>query len=72
MMKKLWCRTIVLMSFLVVGTLSAQLQVGETSPDWTAPICINGEGDWNLYEQANGAVNGGNYKVTWLNLYTSW
>ena len=38
MMKKLWFRTIVLMNFLVVGTLSAQLQVGETSPDWTAPI----------------------------------
>ena len=60
------------MSFLLVGTLSAQLQVGETSPDWTAEICMNGEGDWNLYEQANGNWNGGDYKVTWLNLYTSW
>ena len=74
MMKKLWIRTIVLMNFLLVGTLSAQLQVGETSPDFSAPFCMNelSDEDFNLYEYANGAVNGGHYNVVWLNLFTSW
>lgn len=48
------------------------LQVGDTCPDFTIPICANGEGDFNLYEQCNGAENGGYYKVTWLNIFATW
>ena len=47
----------------------SQLQVGETSPDFEAPICMNildGMDDtWSLHDEGNG-------KVIWLNLYTSW
>ena len=52
----------------------AQLQVGDISPDFDAPICMNGQNinpdivngdDWSLYEEGAG-------KVTWINLYTSW
>ena len=55
-------------------TLYAQLQVGDISPDFEAPVCMNGEdldpdiGDgsvWSLYEDGYG-------KVTWINLFTSW
>ncbi len=52
----------------------AQLEVGDTSPDFSAPICMNGEDvnpdivlgdDWSLFEEGAG-------KVTWINLFTSW
>jgi len=46
-----------------------QLEVGDESPDFEAPICNNildGMDDtWSLYEEGNG-------KVIWLDLYTSW
>ena len=45
-----------------------QLEVGDTSPDFTAPVCVNDnteDGDWSLYDEG---VN----KVTWINLFTSW
>ena len=54
--------------------INAQLQVGDISPNFTGPICMNGEdvnpdivtGDyWSLYEEGYG-------KVTWINLFTSW
>lgn len=54
--------------------LYAQLQVGDISPDFVAPICMNGEdinpefvsgSEWSLYEEGYG-------KVTWINLFTSW
>ena len=54
--------------------INAQLQVGDLSPNFTGPICMNGEdvnpdivtGDyWSLYEEGYG-------KVTWINLFTSW
>ena len=59
---------------LLMMPLYAQLQVGDISPDFSAPICMNGEdenpdivtGDyWSLYEEGDG-------KVTWINLFTSW
>ncbi|MDP6169856.1 MAG: hypothetical protein QF780_07600 [Candidatus Marinimicrobia bacterium] len=59
---------------LLLGSASAQLQVGDISPDFGATICMNGEdvnpdfvtGDyWSLYEEGYG-------KVTWINLFTSW
>ena len=54
--------------------IHAQLQVGDISPDFSGPLCMNGEdvnpdivtGDyWSLFEEGDG-------KVTWINLYTSW
>ena len=58
----------------ILCPLSAQLQVGDISPDFEATICMNGEdvnsdivsgSDWSLYEEGFG-------KVTWINLFTSW
>ena len=60
-------------AFLMIP-INAQLQVGDVSPNFTGPICMNGEeinpdivtGDyWSLYEEGYG-------KVTWINLFTSW
>ena len=60
-------------AFLMIP-VNAQLQVGDVSPNFTGPICMNGEeinpdivtGDyWSLYEEGYG-------KVTWINLFTSW
>ena len=60
-------------AFLMIP-INAQLQVGDLSPNFTGPICMNGEdvnpdivtGDyWSLYEEGYG-------KVTWINLFTSW
>ena len=60
-------------AFLIIP-INAQLQVGDVSPNFTGPICMNGEevnpdivtGDyWSLYEEGYG-------KVTWINLFTSW
>ena len=54
--------------------IHAQLQVGDISPDFSGPLCMNGEdvnpdivtGDyWSLFEEGDG-------KVTWINLFTSW
>ena len=60
-------------AFLMIP-INAQLQVGDISPNFTGPICMNGEdvnpdivtGDyWSLYEEGYG-------KVTCINLFTSW
>ncbi|MDA9671683.1 hypothetical protein N9T87_00185 [bacterium] len=60
------------LSFISLSTISAQLQIGEIAPDFSAPICANSDDDlFNLY-QLNGSLNGGDYKVVWLNLFTSW
>ena len=64
----------ILFIILFSGQIKAQLQVGDISPDFMAPICANGEdvnpdiveGDyWSLYDEGLG-------KVTWINLFTSW
>ena len=66
-------RLLAVISFLIIP-INAQLQVGDISPNFTGPICMNGEdvnpdivtGDyWSLYEEGYG-------KVTWINLFTSW
>ena len=63
-----------LISMIAFSSLSAQLQVGDTSPDFGASICMNGEdvnpeivdgSYWSLHEEGAG-------KVTWINLFTSW
>jgi len=65
-------RTILFLHLL--GSIFAQLQVGDISPDFEATICMNGEdvnpdivngSEWSLYEEGYG-------KVTWINLFTSW
>ena len=48
------------------------LQVGDVVPDFSVPVCENGDGDFNFYERANGDVNGGEYRVTWLPIFASW
>ncbi|GIR89443.1 MAG: hypothetical protein CM15mP87_09350 [Candidatus Neomarinimicrobiota bacterium] len=71
-MTKFYKRSILV--FQLLCPLYAQLQVGDISPDFEAPVCMNGEdldpdnGDgsvWSLYEDGYG-------KVTWINLFTSW
>tara|TARA_B100001123_G_scaffold372693_1_gene436795 strand:+ start:821 stop:1048 length:228 start_codon:yes stop_codon:yes gene_type:complete len=66
-------RLLVVIASLMIP-INAQLQVGDLSPNFTGPICMNGEdvnpdivtGDyWSLYEEGYG-------KVTWINLFTSW
>ena len=61
-------------STIFINPILAQLQVGDTAPDFMAEICFNGEdvnpdlvsGDnWSLYDEGAG-------KVTWINLFTSW
>ena len=65
-------RTILFLHLL--GSIFAQLQVGDISPDFEATVCVNGEdinpdivngSVWSLYEEGYG-------KVTWINLFTSW
>ena len=60
--------------FYILSPLSAQLQVGDISPNFEATICMNGEdvnpdivtgSEWSLYEEGYG-------KVPWINLFTSW
>ena len=65
-------KRIILIFTLMSSVFALPLQVGDTCPDFTIPICANGEGDFNLYEQCNGAENGGYYKVTWLNIFATW
>ena len=62
----------ILLPLMFLGILSAQTYgVGDTIPDFTAPICANGEGTFSLYDY-NGAVNGGDYSVVWITFLASW
>jgi hypothetical protein len=61
-----------ILALFISVTTSQLLDVGDIAPNFTIPYCENGEGDFNLYDECNGAVNGGNYKVTWLTLFASW
>ena len=66
-------RLLLITSFAVMP-IQAQLQVGDISPDFSGPMCMNGEdvnpdivtgNYWSLFEEGDG-------KVTWINLFTSW
>ena len=66
-------RLFLITSFAVMP-IQAQLLVGDISPDFSGPLCMNGEdvnpdivtGDyWSLFDEGDG-------KVTWINLFTSW
>tara|TARA_A100001037_G_scaffold59991_1_gene52180 strand:- start:5055 stop:5258 length:204 start_codon:yes stop_codon:yes gene_type:complete len=65
-------RTLIIHTIIVSGIFGLPLQVGDISPNFTEPICANGAGDFDLYTECNGDINGGSYKVTWLMLFTSW
>ncbi len=61
-------------SMIFINPIFSQLQVGDISPDFSAPVCANGEDvnpdfvngeEWSLYDEGAG-------KVTWLYLFTSW
>ena len=61
-----------ILALLISETLSQTLGVGDIASNFTIPYCENGEGSFNLYDECNGVVNGGNYIVTWLTLFASW
>ena len=66
-------KLILFVFFAINNSLFSQLQIGDISPNFSAPICANSnEITFDLYQNTNGAVNGGNFKVIWLNLFTSW
>ena len=59
--------------FTISGVIFAlPMQIGETMDDFTVPYCLNGNGDFNYYSECNGAQNGGNYKIFWMNVHASW
>lgn len=61
-----------LIAIFWITILSAQTyQVGDIVSDFTAPVCINGESDFQLYHY-NGEFNEGDYRVIWINVFASW
>ena len=64
--------TRLLIPLLLAGLLSAQpYAVGDTVVEFTTNICANDSGSFTLNDY-NGALNGGNYHVIWLNFFASW
>jgi len=61
-----------ILALFISKTLSQTLGVGDIASNFSIPYCENGVGYFNLYDECNGVVNGGNYKVTWLTLFASW
>lgn len=64
-------KKIFLTVLLSTSYLPAVYRMGDVVENFTAPICVNGEGTVDLYDY-NGATNGGDYHVIWLILFTSW
>ena len=55
-----------LLILLLTSILTAQTYtVGDTVNTFGASICANGEGNWDYNTD-------GRYKITWLNIFTSW
>ena len=51
---------------LLTSILSAQTYiVGDTVDNFGAPICYNGEGDWDY-------ITNGNHKVVWISSFATW
>ena len=67
----------IVLALALTGLASSQsFQVGDVvDVNFTEPICSNGGGigndDWFLYDY-NGALNGGEYRVIWLNFFAAW
>ncbi|MFQ6605672.1 MAG: hypothetical protein ACE5D8_09000 [Fidelibacterota bacterium] len=61
-----------LAGILLAGVITAQTyNVGDVVANFSEAICANGTGDWVL-DNYNGDLNGGDYHVIWINLFTSW
>ena len=59
----IWILAIIL---LCGNRLNSQTYVvGDTIDNFSAPICVNGEGYWDYDSD-------GLNKITWINLFTSW
>ncbi len=43
----------------------------EIAPNFTLPVCANGEGSWELYDYW-GDRNGGDYHVIYLDIFATW
>lgn len=66
-------KLIFILSIILSNTIYPQIDIGSISPNFTAPVCANGDLElFDLYQQTNGSFNGGDYKVVWINLFTSW
>tara|TARA_R110002167_G_C12225598_1_gene609270 strand:- start:317 stop:541 length:225 start_codon:yes stop_codon:yes gene_type:complete len=67
---KWWSVVIWILAAIVLcgNQLYGQLEVGDISPDFSAPVCENDnteDGYWSLLDEGVG-------KVIWIDLYTSW
>ena len=64
---KWWSVVIWVLAAIVLcgNQLYGQLQVGDISPDFQAPVCVNGDGYWDYDTD-------GLNKITWINIFTSW
>ena len=58
-MKRLLKNNIHILLIMYSALNALPLQVGDVVPDFSVPVCENGDGDFNFYERANGDVNGG-------------
>ncbi|SVA96540.1 uncharacterized protein METZ01_LOCUS149394 [marine metagenome] len=65
-------KRVALASLFIANLIALPLQVGDTCPDFSVPICANGSGDFELYANANGAENGGEYHAVWIDIFASW
>ena len=55
-----------LITFFVLQHLSGQTYtVGDTVDNFGAPICYNGEGDWEY-------ITNGHHKVVWISSFATW
>ena len=61
-----------LATLFISNLFALPLQVGDTCPDLSVPICANGSGDFELYANANGEENGGEYRAVWIIIFASW
>ena len=65
------------LALALTGLASAQsFRVGDVvDVNFTEPISSNsggmGEADWYLFDY-NGALNGGEYRIIWLNFFAAW
>ena len=61
-----------LATLFISNLFALPLQVVDTCPDLSVPICANGSGDFELYANANGEENGGEYHAVWIIIFASW
>ena len=66
-------KTILLTGIILTGALlfGQQYSVGDSVANFTVPVCANGSGTWALNDY-NGALNGDEYHVIFVDIYKSW